>query len=252
MNLSYLAKKYNLKINGVSHFGAHLGQEVLTYKELDIKNIHLFEPQKEIFNILKAKFGDDQKVFLYNIGLGSDNKHVDINLAPGNNGLSASILDPEKHKKFYPDIKFENTENIEIKIYDELLIEKVNFLNIDVQGYELFALKGSLEALKKEIDYILIEVSREALYEDGVLINELDIFLNNLDFIRVETKWVNRFIPWGDALYIKKRYLKSSRISKSYLINFLEKFSIYYFLIDCIRLNKRIIARIKKMAKKFL
>ena len=28
--------------------------------------------------------------------------------------------------------------------------------------------------------------------------------LEKLSFIRVETKWVNRFIQWGDALYIKK------------------------------------------------
>ena len=47
IKLSVLNNKYNLDITGVSHFGAHLGQEVPSYQELDINNIYLFEPQKK-------------------------------------------------------------------------------------------------------------------------------------------------------------------------------------------------------------
>ena len=252
IKLDYLIYKYGLKINGISHFGAHLGQEVSNYKELGIKNIHLFEPQKSIFKELEKKFMNDPDVSLYNFGLGSEDKSVKINLSPNNEGMSASILDPEKHKKFYPDIEFIGTEEIDIKIYDKLIIDKVNFLNIDVQGYELHALKGSILALQKFIDYIFIEVNREELYEGSVLVDDLDIFLERYNFIRVETKWVNRFIPWGDAIYIKKEFASNLRIIISNLQKYLERFNYYYFLIDTNRAFQRLKYRSKKRIKNLL
>ena len=97
IKLTYLIKKYNLDIIGVSHFGAHLGQEVSVYKELNIKNIHLFEPQKNLYSVLEEKFSDDSDISLYNFGLGDEEKSEKLNLSPENNGLSASILKPQKH-----------------------------------------------------------------------------------------------------------------------------------------------------------
>ncbi len=40
--LNYLIQKYNLDISGISHIGAHVGQEVEIYKENNIDNIYLF------------------------------------------------------------------------------------------------------------------------------------------------------------------------------------------------------------------
>ena len=61
IKLTNLVSKYNLNISGVAHFGAHLGQEVIDYEELNIKNIHLFEPQKNLFLELDKKFGKNKK-----------------------------------------------------------------------------------------------------------------------------------------------------------------------------------------------
>ena len=52
ISLNYLIKKYGLEISGISHFGAHLGQEVDKYIENNIMNINLFEPQKQIYKKL--------------------------------------------------------------------------------------------------------------------------------------------------------------------------------------------------------
>ena len=49
ISLDYLIKKYDLKIKGVSHFGAHLGQEIDSYLQNNISNVHLFEPQTTNF-----------------------------------------------------------------------------------------------------------------------------------------------------------------------------------------------------------
>ena len=81
---------------------------------------------------------------------------------------------------------------------DNLL--KYNFINIDVQGYELEVFKGSLRTLES-IDYIISEVNRAELYENCTNVYELDNFLSLYGFKRVETSWEG--VTWGDALYIK-------------------------------------------------
>ncbi len=252
IKLTNLVSKYNLYITGVAHFGAHLGQEVIEYEELNIKNIHLFEPQKNLFIELDKKFGKNKKIKIYNFGLGSEEKQLDINLTPSNNGLSASILPPKKHKDLYPEIKFEGTEKIEIKIYDDLNIKDVNFLNIDIQGYELYALEGSKKSLETNIDYIFIEVNKDELYEGNVVVEELDKFLNKYKFIRIETKWFNRFVLWGDALYVKAESLSSYKILKSKFFIFCERFYIFFLIIDILRFLNRFKYRIKQTIKSLI
>ena len=139
ISLDHLIKKYELKINGISHFGAHLGQEIDTYLKNNIKNIHLFEPQSKIFNQLINCNNEKNDLKFYNFGLGSKNEKLKLNLDTAES-QSSSILTPKTHLELHPNIKFDGSENIEIKIYDDLKIENVNFLNIDVQGYEHEAL----------------------------------------------------------------------------------------------------------------
>ena len=112
-------------------------------------------------------------------------------------------------------------EEIEIKVYDELNISGVNFICIDTQGYELEALKGCKNSLKK-IDYIYTEVNRDYLYEENPLISDLDLFLKNFGFIRVETKWAkDGLLPWGDAFYVKLKNLTKRDITTFKIKNFM-------------------------------
>ena len=201
--LKFLVEKYRLNINGISHFGAHLGQEIKSYLDCGIKNIHLFEPQAEIFEALVENFKEFDLNF-YKFGLGSESTIATLNSEKQNEGKSASVLNPLIHKELYPEIVFDKEEQIEIKVYDSLKIKNVNFLNLDIQGFELEALKGCKEALKN-VDYIYTEVNRDYLYENSCLITDLDKYLSLYNFIRTETKWgKDGLLPWGDAFYIKE------------------------------------------------
>jgi hypothetical protein len=77
-----------------------------------------------------------------------------------------------------------------------------NFINMDVQGYELEVMRGAMNTLDK-IDYIISEVNKEELYENCVRVDRLDNFLSKFGFKRVETNWEG--VTWGDALYIKDK-----------------------------------------------
>jgi len=77
-----------------------------------------------------------------------------------------------------------------------------NFLNLDIQGVELKALKGMEEYLNK-VDYIYTEVNSDYVYEKCAIIGEVDEYLLKFGLHRVETKWCGD-CRWGDAFYIRK------------------------------------------------
>jgi len=201
LDLIKLKEKYDLKIKGVLHIGAHFGQEFNTYEELNIKNVMFFEPLPHTFEVLKNNVGD--KAILVNTALGNMIGEVKMNVEFANKGQSSSILEPIGHLKQYPHIRFEREEKVKITKLDNFIEEKgnYNFINIDVQGYELEVFKGGSEYLN-HIDYIMTEVNRAEVYKDCPMIGDLDTFLGNYGFQRVETTWDGG--TWGDAFYIKK------------------------------------------------
>ena len=253
ISLNYLIHKYRCNISGVSHFGAHLGQEVNAYLENNIDHIHLFEPQSNIFEALYKKYKDIDSISFYNFGLGNNEETVSIFL-DSNKKESSSILKPKKHISLYPDIIFEGTEDIQIKKYDSLSITNVNFLNIDVQGYELIALMGSENSLN-EIDYIYTEVNNEELYENCSLVDEIDRFLKFHNFIRVTTAWHDD-LAWGDAFYINKNLISLRVYWFSLLKNFIFKINIFKYInlkfFQLISFVKKRWYRFKKRIKSFI
>lgn len=200
LNLENLVKKYNLKIKGVIHIGAHYGEENSVYDNINISNRMFFEPLKNNFSKLVENVGE--KYELFNLALGNENKIVTMNVETANNGQSSSILKPHIHLFQYPHIKFESTEDVQMNRLDDLSIDikKYNFINIDVQGYELEVFKGSMKTLEN-IDYIMTEINRDEVYENCAKIDELVSFLKNYNFELVEQSWEG--ITWGDGLFIK-------------------------------------------------
>lgn len=205
-DLQTLINKYNLNIKGAIHIGAHHGQEVDTYINNNIKNIICFEPVSSSFSQLFKL--QQNKCDLFQLALGNANTKIKINLA--SNEESSSILIPKIHIDQHPHITFDNEEIVQMVKLDDFMTfyksngnnktKKFNFINIDVQGYELEVFKGAEKTLN-EIDYINAEVNNDILYENCVLISELDTYLSKYKFIRVETNWQGG--TWGDALYIK-------------------------------------------------
>jgi len=201
--MQHIFQKFDLKITGVAHAGAHVGQEVEMYVNYGIKDIFLFEPQKETFqNLLRSMLKFQKQginVQCFNHALGPTKKTTSLHRS-SNNGGSSSLLAPKDHITIYPEVQFTDSEEVQVERLDDIALPKVNFLVMDVQGYELEVLKGATSRLS-HIDYIYTEVNQLQLYEGGVLIDELDAFLSKFNFKRVDTAWLGGV--WGDALYIK-------------------------------------------------
>ena len=200
LNLEQLKEKYNLNIKGFIHVGAHHGEEYDVYEKLNIKNKIFFEPVSTNFKILNENVGS--KAILVNKAVGNENKKISINIETANNGQSNSILNPKLHLQQYPHIQFNSTEEVDMVKLDDYIENnnEYNFINADVQGYELEVLKGA-STLLQNIDYIMLEINRAEVYENCPMVEEIVSFLSNYGFKLVEEDWMGGI--WGDGFFIK-------------------------------------------------
>ncbi len=166
-----------------------------------------FDANPHVVNLMKHTH-PTSNIFAYAIGNRDDNN---IKLNVSNNLQSSSILELNLHKMFYPNIVYTNTVETRMRKIstlvnsEEINVDNFNFLNLDIQGYELEALKG-FDDLLNNIDYIYSEVNDDYLYEGCCLTIQLDDYLAKFGFVRVSTVWTSE--RWGDAFYIKKTDVK--------------------------------------------
>jgi len=204
ISFTNLRRKYNMSINGVVHIGAHYGEEIQEYVDNGIQKITVFEPLSKNFDVLSQRLQNvNADIQGYQVALGSKKGTATMYLS-SNEAQSSSILKPKEHLEHHPDVSFDGTEEVEVDTLDTFDIGKSNFINIDVQGYELEVFKGGQKTLE-QIDYVYCEVNRGEMYEGNPMVEELDEFLGEYGFQRVETHWPETWYKWGDALYIKKK-----------------------------------------------
>lgn len=198
-----LLSKYNIQIKGILHVGMHEAEEISMYeKYVGRDKILWVEAMSDKVLYCKSKFPG---ILVENAVISDvDDEEVKFNVS--NNGQSSSILEFGTHKINHPEVhyihsfksKTKRLENVISNYKDSI---KFNFLNLDIQGVELKALKG-LGKYLENIDYIYTEVNSDYVYEKCDLVVDVDDYLSGFGFRRVETSWFGN-CKWGDAFYIK-------------------------------------------------
>ena len=199
--LHALVRKYNIQFKGVLHVGAHECEELNDYEHYIQRNKILWvEALPRKVELCKKKYPN---VLIENAIVSDVVENVRFNVS--NNGQSSSILEFGLHSTFHPHVHYVASFEAETKLLKDILCKydiDYNFLNFDIQGAELKALKGMAEYLPK-VDYLYTEVNSDYVYKDCALITELDEYLLPFGLVRVETKWCGDY-RWGDAFYIRK------------------------------------------------
>lgn len=199
-----IVKKYNIEFKGILHVGAHKCEELSDYLHyLNIDKILWVDALPENVAFCKEKYPG---VLIENAIVSDVVEKVKFNIS--NNGESSSFLDFGLHSTYHPHVTYVNSFEGETQLLKNILPKypiEYNFLNFDIQGAELKALKGMEEYLSK-VDYVYIEVNSDYVYKDCALVSELDEYLSKFHLKRVETKWCGDF-KWGDAFYIKSTIL---------------------------------------------
>jgi len=196
-----LVKKYNIQFNGILHVGAHECEELNDYeKYIGRDKILWVEALPDKVELCRKRY---HNILIENSIVSDVVENVRFNVS--NNGQSSSILEFGLHAHFHPHVHYIGYFESETKLLKDILPKydiNYNFLNFDIQGAELKALKGMEEYLNK-VDYLYTEVNSDYVYKKCALVTELDEYLKNFGLERVETKWCEHF-RWGDAFYIRK------------------------------------------------
>lgn len=223
-----LFPKYNIKPKGVLHVGANIGEEAPVYLELGIKKQIWIEANPEIYEKLKVNISGNPEAIALNWCV-SDIQDERVNFNISNNGSqSSSILELGTHLQVHPEVKYIGKITMSSVILEKLYlgyglnefhaygthfkhmnfstdytswINDIDFLNIDLQGAELKALRGLGQRLNN-FKWAYLEVNKEELYKGCALVGEIDEYLLGFGFRRVETLWCGN-TGWGDALYVK-------------------------------------------------
>lgn len=203
--LHQLIKKYNINFKGILHVGAHECEELNEYEQYISRDKILWIealPGKVYF--CKNKYPN---INIENAIVSDVIENIVFKVS--NNGQSSSMLDFGLHSKYHPRVHYITAFQGQTSLLKDILPKyniNYNFLNFDIQGAELKALKGMEEYLHN-VDYLYTEVNSDYVYKDCALVTELDEYLKQFGLVRTETSWTD--FNWGDAFYIKHNLINN-------------------------------------------
>jgi FkbM family methyltransferase len=206
ISFDYLVDKHKLDIKGVLHLGASTGQERNAYDTYCKGKVMWVEAIPRVYLDLQQNIKSYPQQTAHNACLSNvDGDEVVFNVS-NNESQSSSILELGVHALIHPEVHYVEQIAMKTQRVDTLLkdvdVSTINFLNVDLQGAEHLAIEG-MGDLIKNIDYALLEVNMKETYKGCMLVEELDYFMLQRGFERVETgEWVAE--TWTDALYIRK------------------------------------------------
>ena len=201
ISLEHLINKYNIIFTGILHVGMHEAEEIVEYeKYIGRDKILWIEAIPDKVQYCISKF---PSILVENAIISDVEEEVNFNIS--NNGQSSSILELGLHKSLHPEVYYITSFKSQSKRLDNVISKysdiQFNFLNLDIQGVELRALKSIGDYLNK-VNYVYTEVNNDYVYENCDLIEDIDKYLEKFGFKRMETIWFGN-CNWGDAFYMK-------------------------------------------------
>ncbi|WP_307311731.1 FkbM family methyltransferase [Neobacillus driksii] len=164
--------------------GANIGNHTLFFsKYVKPSKIVSFEPSKTLFNALSenVRINKLNNVQMINSAVGEKSEKGILKFNTTNSGASNMEINADG--------------DVEIVKIDDLELESPDFIKMDVEGFELQALKGMEIVLSEEAPVIWVEIQPENFYD-------VDQYLSGLGYILID-RWLDNYI------YIKQKTTES-------------------------------------------
>jgi FkbM family methyltransferase len=202
-----LARHWGINPKGILHVGAHEAEEREAYKALDWGEPYVWvEAQSSRVQHLAQNLPVSD-VIIHGAAWNQSGELLELKIT--NNSQSSSLLELGIHASMYPEVVVTSTEVVKTIRLDDVLSSNtsIEMMVLDIQGAELQALQGA-ERIVSQIKWIYTEVNKRKLYTGCCLVSDIDNFLQQYGFKRVQTRWV-RGKGWGDAIYIRRELIPS-------------------------------------------
>lgn len=206
LNFDELFTRHRLKIRGVLHVGGHTGEEAPTYHGHQIRKVIWVEAEPGVERKLNRRVRRYGQESICALITDVDGVERDFHVT-NEDSLSSSVFEFGTHAETSPNMVVKRTMRLATRTVDSLLADDprgfrtINFLNMDIQGAELLALRGARKFLE-QVDYVMTEINIQQVYKGCAQLEELDAFLRPYGLLRVETFLTDD--GWGDAFYIKR------------------------------------------------
>jgi FkbM family methyltransferase len=199
-SLARLLSLYEFHLDGLLLIGANDGEELLGSAYDRFRKVVAVEPNTEVTIRLHTNLKKFQESMLLDVAAGASRYRTNMNVAD-NNGQSSSLLEPMEHLVEAPHVRFEKIVEVPVERLDSLIdySKCPAFWIVDVQGFELDALKGAGQLLEK-CEVLYVEVNRSQVYKGCTQVEELDAYLELFGIKRAATRWWG---GWGDAIYLR-------------------------------------------------
>ena len=142
---------------------AHRGQTIEAFLSIfDQPTIHSFEPNPEKAEYLNEKYADAGQVNIYGTALGPISSEVELNITEKD--ASSSIRPPttKNTEAFGSRVSVVDTTMTQQVRADAVVGAQIDIIKLDVQGYELEALRGCDQFLEG-VQIVLVESSFQEL-----------------------------------------------------------------------------------------
>ena len=143
--------------------------------------VHAFEPDQAAYKRLVNRFSNDENVVLIDKGVG-ESESVETFYHLADSEVSSSFL--QHDPSVWEEIKYQTGDvqerQLQVTTLDsycqENTVDSIYLLKIDIQGYELRALKGASKTLKVT-DYVFVESAIKPLYKGAASFTQVHEFM---------------------------------------------------------------------------
>lgn len=182
----------------------HVAARLLT--ALPRARLHAFEPQPRLARKLAKRFADAPRVTVHAVALGE--AAATLPLAVMSRPTLSSLFAPSGIQTKYAGETLTVTETVDVPVARlDALLDRVDVIKLDLQGYELPALRGAA-GLLSGVRAVVAETALYPLYEGQALLPELTAYLEGfgLELIGVYEFFRDATgrIASGDAFFLRR------------------------------------------------
>ncbi len=185
---TYQYKKIAKSINSMDRdrlgvaidIGAHVGLWTRVLSQV-FTTVIAFEPVASNFECLKKNTEDAGNVTAYNCGLSNGDDVLTFNAIPDNTGNSCVS---------------ESGDSVECSRLDDFKYDGIDFIKIDVEGWEFPVLQGATETIKRCRPSVLVEQKPGNAEKYGFKRYHALEYLKSLGMVEVWCKSGDHFLHW--------------------------------------------------------
>jgi 2-O-methyltransferase len=193
--------------------GAHVGGDSIEmcrfYKG---STVHAFEPISEIYTLLKHNTRRYKRIYCHNLALSNKDGKQIMYISSGASDGSSSLMQPLDHLKDHPDVYFDLSKFVTTQTLDAwaaaLNLDHIDFLWLDMQGFELEMLKASIKILPT-VRVVHMEVSTRPTYQGVPLYGEVKAWMESIGF-KVEVEAIPKGWDMGNVLFVREKLNKQA------------------------------------------